>query len=297
MDIIISARGTVGALAQVTKKMAFNQSCYGIRANEKVNSGYLFFVLKEVMQNLKDIATGSKFKSITTDDFEMVKIPLPPLDIQEQIVAECEKVDAEYNTSRMSIEEYKKKIAHIFEKIESISVSFSKRMKIGDLAKEIFAGGDLPKERYSLEKTDKYTIPIFANAIQNDGLYGYTDIAKVTEKCLTISARGTIGFTKVRTEPFYPIVRLLVLIPKTELVEYKYLEYAIGRVDMKKFGANIPQLTVPQISDFQIPVPPLSEQKKIVAEIEGYESKIAEAQALMDSAPERKKRILEKYLK
>ena len=48
------------------------------------------------------------------------KIPLPPLVIQRQIVSECEKIDEEYNTSRMSIEEYKKKIAQIFEDLEVI---------------------------------------------------------------------------------------------------------------------------------------------------------------------------------
>ena len=36
-DIIISARGTVGALAVLKKKMAFNQSCYGVR-NKDSNS-------------------------------------------------------------------------------------------------------------------------------------------------------------------------------------------------------------------------------------------------------------------
>ena len=49
------------------------------------------------------------------------QIPLPPLPIQRKIVAECEKVDEEYNTSRMSIEEYKKKIAQVFERLEVIT--------------------------------------------------------------------------------------------------------------------------------------------------------------------------------
>lgn len=51
------------------------------------------------------------------------KIPLPPLDIQQQIVSECEKVDEEYNNSRMTIEVYKRKIAEVFERLEVISKS------------------------------------------------------------------------------------------------------------------------------------------------------------------------------
>ena len=45
-DIIISARGTVGVLAQLSRPMAFNQSCYGIRAKDGVNQDYLFYLLK-----------------------------------------------------------------------------------------------------------------------------------------------------------------------------------------------------------------------------------------------------------
>ncbi len=41
-DLIISARGTVGALAQLKKPMAFNQSCYGLRGNSKLNNGFLY---------------------------------------------------------------------------------------------------------------------------------------------------------------------------------------------------------------------------------------------------------------
>ena len=41
--------------------------------------------------------------------------------LQEKIVTECEKVDEEYNNSRMSIEDYKKKIGEVFERLDIIS--------------------------------------------------------------------------------------------------------------------------------------------------------------------------------
>ena len=57
------------------------------------------------------------------------KIPLPPLPIQKQIVAECEKVEEQYNTIRMSIEEYQNLIKAILLKTGVIndedSASFS----------------------------------------------------------------------------------------------------------------------------------------------------------------------------
>lgn len=92
-DIIISARGTVGAMAQVTRPMAFNQSCYGLRAKGQVTTDYLFYVLKYQIQQLKSQATGSKFDAITTTTFREVKLPVPDEKTQKKIVAECNAVD------------------------------------------------------------------------------------------------------------------------------------------------------------------------------------------------------------
>ena len=147
------------------------------------------------------------------------------------------------------------------------------QVKIGQISRELFAGGDLPKNDYSKIKTDKYQIPIYANSSENEGIYGYTNKSRVNKPCITISARGTIGYTVVRKEPFFPIVRLLVLIPKEDKAIPKYLETIFNKIDFGLFGAAIPQLTVPQISDFKIPTPPLNIQKKIVSEIEVLEAK------------------------
>ncbi|MDR0526538.1 MAG: restriction endonuclease subunit S [Spirochaetaceae bacterium] len=76
-DIIISARGTVGAMAQLTKPMAFNQSCYGLRSKGEVSNDFIFYVLKHFIQQLQSQATGSKFGSIVRKTFDSVKIPVP----------------------------------------------------------------------------------------------------------------------------------------------------------------------------------------------------------------------------
>ena len=49
------------------------------------------------------------------------------------------------------------------------------------------------------------------------------------------------------------------------------------------------------LAKYMIPVPPLPDQKKIVAEVVKYEAEIAKAKAVMDFAPARKQTILRKY--
>jgi restriction endonuclease S subunit len=148
----------------------------------------------------------------------------------------------------------------------------------------------------SNEKTEQYQVPIYSNGIGENALYGFTDKIRVNEEAVTISARGTIGYSEIRQAPFFPIVRLIVAIPNTTKILAKYLQIAITKLDIVSSGNSIQQLTVPMIKNYQIPVPPLSVQQEIVAEIEGYEAKIAECRSVMEMAQKRKVEILRKFL-
>jgi type I restriction enzyme S subunit len=86
-DIIVSARGTVGVLAQLSVPMAFNQSCYGIRtADPKVlDQGYLYYLLIDSVDELKRRVHGGVFDTITRDTFDQIEIDLPDFPTQKKI--------------------------------------------------------------------------------------------------------------------------------------------------------------------------------------------------------------------
>lgn len=93
-DIIISARGTVGETAMIPYPMAFNQSCYGIRAKrDLVNSIFLYYLLKTSIKSLKNNAHGLVFDTITRDTFDGISIDLPPLPVQKKIAAILSSLD------------------------------------------------------------------------------------------------------------------------------------------------------------------------------------------------------------
>ena len=137
------------------------------------------------------------------------------------------------------------------------------RVKLDDICQRIYAGGDVPKDRYSEEKTEKYNVPIFANAEKDEGLYGYTDEAREFETAVTVAARGTIGFTAIRMEPFLPVVRLITVVPNLDVVTPKYLFYALRNCKPKSSGTSIPQLTVPDIKKYSFNMFSISEQEII----------------------------------
>lgn len=167
--------------------------------------------------------------------------------------------------------------------------------RIVDVAEKIFAGGDKPK-LFSETETDILRVPVYANGVTNNGLCGYTDKCTVEQKCITISARGTIGFCCIRDTPFVPIVRLITIIPSKD-VDLKYLYYAIGNSTISNSGTSIPQLTVPMIRELLIPVPPIAEQKRIVEILDREFEKIDALKANAERSLQQVKDLFQSALK
>jgi type I restriction enzyme S subunit len=125
----------------------------------------------------------------------------------------------------------------------------------------IKAGGDKPKV-FSENITDKNKIPIYSNSSNNEGLFGYTNKAVIEKSSITISARGAIiGYTVLRTTPFVPIVRLIVVIPNEDyLLNYIYETIKDNKYDDS--GSAQGQLTIPDVYSFEIMLPTLEILKK-----------------------------------
>jgi type I restriction enzyme S subunit len=139
-------------------------------------------------------------------------------------------------------------------------------VKLSAICEYIRAGGDKPKN-FSKTKTDIYKIPVIANGVSNEGIIGYTDIETEKENTVTVSGRGTIGFSLFRDYPYCPIVRLIVLAP-SKIILPLFFKLAFDNFYEEGVGTSIPQLTVPMIKNKAIPLPPLAEQKEIVRRLE-----------------------------
>lgn len=286
--ITISASGANAGYVNFWREPIFASDCTTVRGKNDLHTIFLYNFLLSIQDQIYYLQKGAAQPHVYPDDLKLIQVPDVDEKLQRKIVLECEKVDEEYNNSKMSIEECQRNI-------NKIDLNGEKTI-ISDICTDIFAGGDKPKE-FSETKTEKYTIPVYANGVENEGLVGYTNFYRVNTNAVTISGRGTLGFVCIRTKPFVPIVRLIVALPNESLINLKYFKFAVSRLSFPNTGGTIPQLTVPNFKKMQINVPSLDDQQRIVSEIETYEQQIAEAKAVMAGCAERKKQILDKWLK
>lgn len=226
-----------------------------------------------------------------------------PEDLEEQqkIASFLSSVDTrieQLSSKKELLEQYKK---GLMQKLFSQDLRFREgngrkypdweRKRLGDLF-DIHAGGDIAKENIRNSHTEQFCYPVYANSEKSFGLYGFSDQYRVDRHCITVSGRGTLGIAKARFEKFYPIVRLLVLLPK-DVCNLIFFENAINLLKIFKESTGVPQLTSPQLSSYNIEFPSLSEQQKIADFLSSVDKKIELVARQIDQARLFKKGLLQ----
>lgn len=251
--------------------------------SNKLHPRFLFYGINKYLKAIEDVTAYATVKHISSKQIEAIEIPLPPIPEQQRIVSILDEAFAAIAKAKANAEQNLKNAKELFESYlqEVFENGDWERKTIEVVCDEIFAGGDAPKNNYSLEPKENHNIPIYANAVKNRGLYGYTDFARVTKPCVTIAARGSgTGHTEFRNESFLPIVRLIVCIPDRKQISTEFLKYTIDNLVIQRSGSAIPQLTVPMIKDYLIPVPPVAEQKEIIEKAENLRAETQKLEAL-----------------
>ena len=99
-DIIISARGTVGAIAMISSSMSFNQSCFGLRGNDLVDKHFLYYLMHTKVRELRSNSHGSVFDTITRNTFDNIICNIPSKVIQHKIATILSFLDDKIELNR-----------------------------------------------------------------------------------------------------------------------------------------------------------------------------------------------------
>ncbi|EAJ4099852.1 restriction endonuclease subunit S, partial [Campylobacter coli] len=286
-NLYISIAGTIGKSGIIPKELngaILTENAVKLEyiQNNISNKFMYFFTLSNIFKT--QIQTSTKIVAqpkLAITRLKQIQIPLPPLKEQERIVGILDESFAKIDESIKILEQ---NLLNLDELMQSALQKAFNPLKdnakenyklpqgwewksLEEISENISAGGDKPKN-CTESKTAKNQIPVYANGVNNNGLVGYTDKATIIKPSLTISARGTIGFVCIRKEPYFPIVRLISLIPCENILCLHYLYFCLNFFIAKGEGSSIPQLTIPKFKSLQIPLPPLKEQEQIAKHLD-----------------------------
>lgn len=218
-----------------------------------------------------------------------VKIPLPPLAIQQQIVAECEAIDKAVSEAQARIAGAKEEIA---ERIASINEKGYSIKKLSDIC-AMQAGKFVPAAEIN-DKNEEGLYPCFGG----NGLRGYVKTFTNEGTYPLIGRQGALcGNVKIVTGKFHATEHAVVVSPKSD-INVLWLYYQLTAMNLNQYATGVaqPGLSVQTILNVTTPVPPLSEQKLLVSAIEQQEAIITAAQELVASAASKKQAVMQAYL-
>lgn len=272
---------TRGSVSILKNKMTTNQACCNVYLDDtKADYEYVYYFLKTQYDNLRSLSSGVR-KNLNSNDIKNFKINIPK-DIEEQkkIANVLSSLDSKIELNNKINKELEAMAKTLYdywfvqfdfpdENGNPYKSSGGKMVYNQELKREIpegwevktlntitniIAGGDKPKD-FSEYQTSELSIPIYSNGIENEGLYGFTNNARINNPSITISARGTIGYCCLRFKPYLPIVRLISVTPKIQN-QIVFFYQAIKNLVFENSGSVQQQLTVPQVSELKIVLPP-----------------------------------------
>ena len=304
---LLSFKLSIGKTAIAGADLYTNEAIAGlIPLDDTASNEYLFQLFSSNMIALENVDYKAFGKSLNSTYLKQVIIPLPPIVIQQKIVAECLKIEKELYEAKDRISGLQDEIKNIVSNVKG------KRTKLGDIYK--ISSGGTPSRRNSAYwingdipwvTTTEVTNGIITSTnecITKSGLENSS--AKIFPKDSLIIAMYGQGSTRGRTAKLgieaCTNQACAVLYEKKIEVEtdyvWFYMQSQYEKLRSISHGSVRPNLNANDIINYEIQLPTLAEQKTIVSKIHAIEDEITSLKAICDEAPARKKAILHREL-
>ncbi len=280
-DILISVRAPIGALNYAKEECCIGRGLAAITPNQdKVSSGFIYWLLKGKHKELNLQGTGSTFKAISRKVLEEIKVPNIELKKQTELAGSLEKVYSVIQLRKQQLEELdiliKARFVEMFGDPVSNPFNYDKvrLSQIADIKIGPF-GSLLHKEDY-IENGHPLVNPshIVDSKISVDNKltisnekYEELGAYKLQIGDVVMGRRGEMGRCAVVLEDGLLCGTGSILIRPTQNVTADFIQKIISFPSFKKtiedmaVGQTMPNLNVPIVSNFEIIHPPVEVQK------------------------------------
>ncbi|MFN0202048.1 MAG: restriction endonuclease subunit S, partial [Bacteroidia bacterium] len=290
----------------------FASDCTTINGKSVTETIYCLNYLKSIQNELFALARGAAQPHVYPEDIKKLKIPLPPLEIQTKIVAECEQIDKAVDKAKEEIEKSKEaiaeKVANTFlqcytsKKVSEICFVNPSKTEIRNVDENTLVSfiemASVSNEGFITNKEDRLLKDLkkgsFTYFRENDII-----IAKITPcmengKCAL--AKGLTNGLAMGSSEFH-VFRVKENVVSDYLFAFLNRKEVRKEAEQKMTGSS-GHRRVPAsfYEDISIPIPPLSIQQTLVSEIAILEARISAAEQIIASAAGEKQKVMEQYL-
>ena len=317
-DIIIAKitpcmeNGKCAIARKLTNGIGMGSSEFHVfRIDNKYSTEYVFAFLnrKKIRDEAEKVMTGSSgHRRVPVNFYKDLLLPLPPLDIQQKIVDECETVDSECEEAQNTISRCKNQISEIMKNVQG------EMKKLGEVTKYnsySINPKDEPTKEFiyvDIESVQNGTgdISFDKKIIGNNAPSRARRLAKADSILVSTVRPNLKGFAYLNNEvedsvystgfAIFETANKDQLLPKMIYYNFMYSEDLMNQMIKAMPKGQYPSINASDIDNFLIPVSPLAEQQRIVEQITALEQQIAAAKKTIADVPVKKQAILDRWL-
>ncbi len=266
-DLLISWSATIGFYIWNGGKAYLNQHIFKVLPKENLSKKYFYYLGNNITEEIKKQVHGNTMTHITKGTFNSIQIPLPPLEVQEQIVAEIEQYQKVIDGAKQVVDNWK----------PSFRIDPEWEMVKFEKVCILEYGKGLPKNE---RKGGEYPV------MGSNGRCGYHNEYLIEGPSIIVGRKGSAGEVVWEDKNNYPIdTTYFVSLVNPNKTNLKFIYCVLKNMNLSdlKGGAGIPGLNRNDVySKYKIPLPPLEVQEQIVSEIEVEQEIVTANKELME---------------
>ena len=286
MEAIIIGDGGSANINYINGKFSSSDHTYIFTSKSDALSKFIFVLLHSNLEILEQGFKGIAIKNISKNYINNIKIPLPPLEVQQQIVAEYQNVEKQILNIQQQIQTQKTLINAV------LANEQGEMKKLKEIC-SMKAGKFVPtNEIYETQNENMY--PCFGG----NGFRGYSKSFTHEGVYPIIGRQGALcGNVHLVKGKFHATEHAVVVTPNQNINVY-WLKYKLELMNLNQYSTGVaqPGLSVNKIIEISCKVPPLEAQEKIVQAINNIEQNINNLQTNLENLKLQQNQILQKYL-
>lgn len=298
-DVLLVKTASVGksAIVDTLPHAATINPQFVVFKNIQANNQYLFYSINSegFLVQLKSITSGSSVPTLSQKALAELQIPLPPLPLQQSIVAELDEINNLLSLKRKELETYDKLAQSLFYEMFGDPVENEKGWEVKKLGEVcVIITGSTPSTSDG-SNWDGHVNWVTPAELDIQLYYGETK-RKITEKAaksliimpkgtVLLSTRAPIGKLAITTVPMCCNQGFKNMICKDELVNiflYYYLLFTMDNIKAMGRGATFKEVSKNAINEYSVVLPPLSLQQLFATRIEAIEAQKANVKTAIE---------------
>jgi type I restriction enzyme S subunit len=304
--IVISTHVGLGKICCLMQDTAINQDLKGVLFKDNANIAKFYFAYwyQSISNFIIDQGKGATVKGVTLNFMNSLSIPVPPMAVQEQIVAELDKINEVIADNREMLKQLSALQKSIFydmfgdpvnnpmhwgtSKLKDVAPAIPSKLKPLELGGKIWL--------LNLDQIESNSGNIIQIQFFDKSEVGLSTVSFDTDNVLYSKLRPYLNKVVIPLSNGICTSELIPLRPQKEILNKIYLGFAlrlpefVDYINGKTGGAKMPRVKMPYFWAFELPVPPLPLQEEFAKKIEAIEaqkatieSNIKELQTLLDS--------------